>query len=118
MSDLTNFTAGSFDNDNIVKLRRALSPSTLAVSASRVLTDEDNGLTLECTVATLSLTVPATLKANFGCAIIPNGTTSIVSSGGVLLNGAVTTLTRADSANALFAIVPRSVANSYVVTGV
>lgn len=91
--------------------------ATTAVATSRALTDADNGKTLECT-ATVTLTVPPGLMSNFGCAIIPNGTTSIASSGGALLNGATSTLTRAASSNAIFAIVPRaSAANSYVVTG-
>ena len=90
---------------------------TTAVASSRALTDADNGKTLECT-ATVTLTVPTGLMSNFGCAIIPNGTTSIASSGGALIQGATTTLTRAAATNAIFAIVPRaSAANSYVVTG-
>lgn len=90
---------------------------TLPVATSRDLTSSDDGYTLECT-ATVTLNIPAGLPANFGCAIIPNGITSISASGGALLNGAGTTLTRAASANALFAIVSRvSAANSYVVTG-
>lgn len=90
---------------------------TTAVASSRALTDADNGKTLECT-ATVTLTVPTGLMSNFGCAIIPNGTTSIASSGGALIQGATTTLTRAAATNAIFAIVPRaSATNSYVVTG-
>lgn len=90
---------------------------TTTVATSRSLTDADNGKTLECT-ATVTLTVPIGLMTNFGCAIIPNGTTSIASSGGALIQGATTTLTRAAATNAIFAIVPRaSAANSYVVTG-
>ena len=91
--------------------------ATTAVGTSRSLTDADNGRTLECT-ATVTLTVPIGLMTGFGCAIIPSGTTSIASSGGALLNGATTTLTRAAATNAIFAIVPRaSASNSYVVTG-
>ena len=87
------------------------------VASSRDLTNADNGKTLECT-GTVTLTVPINLQSNFGCAIIPNGTTSIASSGGTLLNGATTTLTRAATTNTIFAIVPRaSAADSYVVTG-
>jgi hypothetical protein len=90
---------------------------TTEVASSRDLTNADNGKTLECT-GTVTLTVPINLQSNFGCAIIPNGTTSIASSGGALLNGATSTLTRAAASNAVFAIVPRaSAANSYVVTG-
>lgn len=91
---------------------------TVAVAASRDLTAADNGKTLECTNSGLTLTVPLGLGSNFGCAIIPNGTTSIASSGGTLLNGATSTLTRAASGNAAVAIIPRiSAVNSYVVTG-
>lgn len=92
--------------------------NTTTVATSRALTAADNGATLECT-ATVSLTVPAGLPANFGCAVMPFGTTSVVSGGGTLLNGATTTLTRTAASNGMFAITARaSVANSYVVTGV
>lgn len=91
--------------------------ATTQVGTSRALTADDNGQTLECT-ATVTLTVPVGLEANFGCAVIPNGTTSIASSGGALLNGATSTLTRAAANNPLVAIVARaSAVDSYVVTG-
>jgi hypothetical protein len=87
------------------------------VATSRALTAADDGATLECT-ATVTLTVPAGLPANFGCAVIPSGTTSIASDGTALLNGALTTLTRAAASNPMFGIVLRaSVANSHVVSG-
>ncbi len=87
------------------------------VSASRNLSGDDNGRTLECT-ATVTLTIPKGLPEDFACAIIPSGTTSIASAGGTLLNGATTTLTRAASGNTTFAIQARkSAADSYVVTG-
>ncbi len=93
-------------------------PATVAVAASRALTAADSGKVLECTAADLTLTVPAGLPATFGCRVIPNGTTSIARSGGALLNGAGTTLTRLDSANAVVEIIARiSAADSYVVTG-
>lgn len=86
-------------------------------ATSRALTSADNGKTLEVT-ATITLTVPVGLPTGFACAIIPSGTTSIASSGGALLNGATTTLTRAATGNTLVAIVGRaSAADSYVVTG-
>lgn len=89
----------------------------IAVSASRNLTNADNGQTLECTT-TLTLTMPVGLVSDFACAIIPSGTTSIASDGTALLNGATTTLTRAAASNAMVAIQARiSAANSYVVTG-
>lgn len=87
------------------------------VSVSRDLNASDNGQTLECT-ATVTLTVPTGLPAGFQCAILPSGTTSIASGGGTLLNGATSTLTRADSSNAVFAIIGlASAANSYKVSG-
>jgi hypothetical protein len=115
-------TAFTSDLGPMVNSGGAWEPSgasaTIAVGASRPLTAADNGLTLECTAATLTLSVPAGLGANFGCAVIPNGTTSIASSGGTLLNGATSTVTRAAASNAIFALVPRSSAvDSYVVTG-
>jgi hypothetical protein len=99
-------------------MTQELLAGAVQVSASRSLTAADNGATLECTAITITLTVPAGLAANFGCAVIPKGTTSIASAGGALLNGATSTITRADSANSLFAVVSRaSAADSYVVTG-
>lgn len=84
---------------------------------SRALTSADNGKTLECT-ATITLTVPSGLPAGFACVIIPSGTTSIASSGGALLNGATTTLTRTATSNPLVGILGRASADdSYVVTG-
>jgi len=98
----------------------AFGPGTTTVEASsRSLTNADNGKTLECS-ATISLTVPAGLVSGFTCNVIPSGTTSIVSGGGTLLNGATTTVTRAaaTAANARFTLVPRaSAVDSYVVTG-
>lgn len=91
----------------------------VAVNSSRALTAADNGMHLECT-ATVTLTVPSGLPAGFRCDVIPNGTTSIATSGGALVNGAGTTLTRlaATAANAIVTIAQRaSAANSYVVTG-
>ena len=52
-----------------------------------------------------------------GVVIIPNGTTSVASSGGVLLNGATSTVARDATLNAAFAVIPRTAVNSYVVTG-
>ena len=88
------------------------------VGISTILANANNGTVIECT-ATITLTLPVGLMAGFSCVIIPSGTTSIASSGGTLLNGATTTLTRAALNNALFAIQSRgSAADSYVVTGV
>jgi hypothetical protein len=101
---------------------RSVSYSTAAVStgtvaASRVLTDADNGKVLECT-ATATLTVPVGLKAGFRCTVLCAGTTSVASSGGTLLNGATSTLTRAVASNPAIDIIARASAqDSYVVTG-
>jgi hypothetical protein len=87
------------------------------VGAARTLTEADNEKVIECT-GTLTITVPINLPAGFNCRVIPSGTTSIASSGGTLLNGATTTLTRTAAANPIFDIVARfSAKNSYVVTG-
>ena len=87
------------------------------VAASRALTAADDGCVLECT-ATVTLTVPVSLPAEFGCGVIPSGTTSVASDGTALVNGATTTLTRAATSNPMFGIQQRlSSANSYVVTG-
>lgn len=90
--------------------------SIKAVTASRSLDADDNGATLDVS-DTVALTVPAGLPADFGCAIIPTGTITIVSGGGTLLNGATTTLSRTGSATALFQFVARAgTANSYLVS--
>lgn len=88
------------------------------IAVSRALTAADDQKKRKCTT-TLSLTIAPGL-GDFGCAIIPasGATISIVSSGGVLLNGATTTLTRAQSSNVIFAIEADPTApDSYVVTG-
>jgi hypothetical protein len=90
----------------------------VSVAASRAITAQDNGAVLECTAVGVTLTVPAGLPAGFAVLAIPSGTTTIASSGGALLNGATASLTRSAAANAAFSILPRSAADSYVVTGV
>jgi hypothetical protein len=78
-----------------------------------------DGATLEITTA-LSITLSAGLPLGFSIIVMPpaGGNVSIVSAGGVLLNGSTTTITRAAAQNAAFAALPRAtVANSYVVTG-
>ncbi len=90
----------------------------IGVQSSRALNQGDNGMTLEVLADGVTLTAAPGLSADFACAIIPSGTTSVASSGGVLLNGATATLTRAAASNSLFGIQARASApNSYVVTG-
>lgn len=94
--------------------------AAMTEAVSRTLQASDNGRTLECT-ATITLTVPVGLPANFGCQIITNGTTSVASDGTALLNGATATLTRAaaTAANTVISIVAKaSASNSYAVTGI
>jgi hypothetical protein len=87
------------------------------VSGSRVLSDSDNGKVLEC-IATSTLTVPIGLKPGFRCTILASGTTSVAASGGALVNGATSTLTRAAASNPAFDIIARvSAVDSYLVTG-
>lgn len=88
------------------------------ITASRTLTESDNGQILEATAASITLTIPKGLSVGWHCHVIPNGTTSIAAASGALLNGAGTTLTRAAAGNPTFDIIPRaSAADSYVVTG-
>ena len=97
---------------------KAGTATVTTVSASRDLTSSDDGKTLEMTNPALTLTIPTGLPANFACIVIPNGTTSIASSGGTLLNGATTTLTRSATSQLAFGILARgSASNSYVVMG-
>lgn len=95
----------------------AVTGSVIAVASSRSLTAADNGNTLECTASGITLTIPSGVLLTLGVVIIPNGTTSVASSGGTLLNGATTTVARDATLNAAFAVIPRTTANSYVVTG-
>lgn len=90
----------------------------LALAASRALTGADNGKTIDCTAAGLTITVPAGLPPGFTCLVIPNGTTTFASSGGALLNGATSNVPRAAASNATVSIVARSNPDSYLVTGV
>lgn len=89
----------------------------VSVSASRNLTSADEGLTLDCSTAlTLTLTAGLALKS---VTIIPpdTGNVSIASAGGVLLNGAVSTIARGATLNAVVAIVGRATTDAYKVTG-
>lgn len=92
--------------------------ATSTVASSRSLTPADNGQTLEITASSVAITVPTGLPSSFSCIIIPNTGTTIVSSGGTLLNGATTTLTREGSVNTYFGIIGlASASNSYKVGG-
>lgn len=93
-------------------------PVTSAVSTNRNLTSADNGATLDCTVA-LTLTIPAGLAVGFTVVVIPpdTGNVSIASAGGVLLNGAITTLARS-ATNIAISVIGRSTINAYKVTGI
>lgn len=106
-------------NKNFLEVSTGSSPpAPTQVGVDRVLTNSDNQKTLECTVDDLDITVPSGLATGFACTIIPKGTTSVVSSGGALLNGATSTLARDDADNAMFAIVGLgSAADSYKVSG-
>ena len=95
----------------------SLTGSVIAVGVSRNLTAADNGNTLDCTATGITLTIPSGVLLTLGVVIIPNGTTSVASSGGTLLNGATSTIARDATLNAAFAVIPRTTANSYVVTG-
>lgn len=96
------------------------------VAASRSLTGSDNGQVLEVTT-TCTLTVPAggannvnSLPVGFGCTVIPGTgvTVSVAVSGTATLNGAVTTLTRTQASNTMFALVQKkSTVTDYAVTG-
>jgi hypothetical protein len=91
--------------------------SVIAVNASRALTAADNGNTLDCTAIGIALTIPSGVLLTLGVVVIPNGATTVVSSGGALLNGSTSTVTRDSAINGSFAVIPRITANSYVVTG-
>jgi hypothetical protein len=90
----------------------------IPVTASRDITDNDDGETLRPTT-TLNLTLRVGRKLGLGFVVRPasGSTISIVSDGTVLLNGATTTLTRTAASNATFAVVYDGAANSYWVNG-
>jgi len=95
----------------------ASNSKTILVTASRNLLPSDDGNILKCTTSVTLTAVADTLPTHFGCAIIPNGTASIASSGGTNLNGATATLSRAAASNQLIMIVYNGSANDYLVTG-
>ena len=90
----------------------------VSVGTSRSLTAADDGCVIDVTANGVTLTVPVSLPTSFACIVLPTGTTSVASSGGTLLNGATSTIAREAGGNASFAILPRTTANSYVVTGI
>ena len=117
-ADLLKNSTGAVIGLRVNGISVPFGPGVNGVTASRALVESDNGQIIECLSAGITLTVPSGLSSNWNCQVIPNGTTSIASSGGTLLNGATTTLTRATASNPLFAIVSRmSAKGSYVVTG-
>lgn len=92
------------------------SVGTTLISASRALTQADNGKTLQFTAPNLTVTIPAGL-ANFGFAVIPNGATAVAFSGGAKGNGAATPIVRTAIGNTMFGVVPLAdSADSYLVT--
>lgn len=109
----------SADGSSLVLPDGTIYNALSAQASNRALTATDNGSIIDCTGAAVSLTIPFGLPQPFACKVLTNGTTSFISTGGTLLNGATATLTRvaATAGNAAVDIVSRSVANSYVVTG-
>ena len=86
---------------------------------SRKLTPADNGSIIEVG-ANVTYTVASDLPDNFACAflLLPGVTASIASDGTTLLNGAATTITRAQASNVMFALQQfRSTRTNYAVTG-
>jgi len=114
---LSTWNSDTSGNPTSVVRPGGVTGSIIAVGASRPLTAADNGNTLECTAAGIALTIPAGVLLTLGVVVIPNGATTVVSSGGTLLNGATSTVTRDSAINVAFAVIPRTTANSYVVTG-
>lgn len=94
--------------------KAALATASLAVTASRALTNADAGKTLDVTASGVTLTVPAGLTLVPGVIILANTTTSIAFTG-TTGNGAGTTIVLSD--NKVGTIIPTSVANAYRVTG-
>lgn len=90
---------------------------TLAVTVNRPLSPDDNGNLLDCVNADLTITVPQGLPVGFSCLVIPGGTTTFASSGGTLLNGATTSVTRAAASNATVTILTRANNAGYLITG-
>ena len=115
----TLYTLNTLPNSVAANWGPSIGSGTKAYTTTRTLVASDDGLVLECTAATLSITVPRGLPPGFAIAVIPNGATSVIADGGVLLNGAGTTIIRNSSNNATFAIIGRvSSMDSYIVSGV
>jgi hypothetical protein len=112
-----NYAVDATGNVTGVATPGGVTGSVIAVGASRSLTAADNGNTLDCTAAGITLTIPSGVLLTLGVVILPNSTTSVASSDGTLLNGATSTIARTATLNGAFAVIPRTTANSYVVTG-
>lgn len=90
-----------------------------AMSFSRNLTPADNGAVIEVD-ANVTFTVRSDLPDGFACAFLPLSgvTVTLASDGTSTLNGATTSLTRAQSSNVMFALQQfRSTRTAYAVTG-
>ena len=102
------------DTDNVLR-----QGAVVSISTATLITAADDGRTFNCTTA-LTITIPANLspRPNFIVNPPPTGNASIAVSGGANINGAITTLTRARSANvAGFAVVPYAESDGYGVSG-
>lgn len=106
-------------NDRIVQINAIGGPLNITASATVTPGNQAlfNGRTLVFSSA-LTITLSPGLLPGFGFACYPpsSGSASIASSGGVLLNGAGTTLTRTRASNTMFAVV-NVAQNSFAVTG-
>lgn len=86
-------------------------PDTVAVTASRALTNDDAGKTLDCVNAGITLTVPAGLTLKPGVIVLKHSAgSSIAFSGAATGNGSASTISLT---NQMTAIVPGSSADAY-----
>jgi hypothetical protein len=91
-----------------------------ALSADRTITALDDGAQFYCTTA-LTITIPAALSPRPSCIVDcpPSGNVTVAVTGGALLNGGTTSLTRSRANNpAGVAILAHQDADSYGMSGI
>lgn len=107
-----NYVAGLTDRPSSVPGAQQVIDSSRNISAA------DDGLQLAC-VAAVTLTIPAGLSPRPSFIVVPPpaGVVSLAVSGGALINGAATTITRARSSNVAVVVIGNPDADTYGVSG-
>lgn len=122
LATLVNASAnddGSLSSAEVFRIRGVVSGARILDAVSRNITAADNGASL-APAGTITYTIPAGLDPmpSFTVDCPAVGVVSIASSGGATINGAVSTLTRARTANPVgFVVLSHVEPNAYGVSG-